>query len=255
VVPVVVLGAEPAGPGRIAKGSVEVDDAVELARAAHPRVHRLADEVLLRREVSREGALEGQERPAVDLHPRGTRPGDQLPVGADELLGRHPRRFRLDRAREAEVVDPLEHDHPPDPRLAERVVLEAAEPARAEVLPEQAVSADAGVHHPDGARPAVTAEALREDRRPRTLDGASALGERVTEGHHDRSPWQGLSHPRHIPGQDDAGQDEEGRAQHADPPPEQEAAHAGSLARWRPLRLAKSPVPRQPERGPVVSLR
>src|SRR5262249_47463757 len=119
VVPVVVLGAEPAGSGGIANGGVEVDDPVQLTRAANPRLHRLSDELLVRREVTSGGTLEGQERAPVDLHSRGMRPGNELPVPPDELLGRHPRRLGLHRARVAEVVDSLEDDDPANPRLVE----------------------------------------------------------------------------------------------------------------------------------------
>ena len=91
IVAAVVFGLDVAGPRRIARQRVEVDDAVELAARADPVVDRRADLLLVRVIVALERAalerfLERRQRRPEDTQPMGVGPLDELMVTVGDVL-------------------------------------------------------------------------------------------------------------------------------------------------------------------------
>lgn len=121
--------------GRVGERAIEVDDRVVGTAGPDPVVDRVPDLLVVRGVVAELVALDGRERGADGAYAMLMRGPDQLEVGVDELLGRDRRGLPAAEVRlsgGADVVDPFQHDHRTDLRLAEDVAIEPVQSAIAE---------------------------------------------------------------------------------------------------------------------------
>ena len=157
----------------IAHALVEVDNGIERAAVPDPGIHRLPHRLARRRPgTDQEGlVLERRQRAAEDLNAARMRPqrhllqpGDHL-LGGDLLLGLGPA--------VAQIVGSQHHDRMRHARLRQHVAIEATQAAVAADVVQDAVAAEALVHHAHRA-------AAARDEPPRKLVGPAA--ERVVRG-------------------------------------------------------------------------
>ena len=168
---------------RIAHALVEVDHRVERAAVPDPGIHRLAHGLARRRPgADQEGlVLERRQRAAEDLDAARLRAqrhllqaGDHL-LGGDLLLGLGPA--------VAQIVGAQQHDRMRHAGLRQHVAIEATQAAVAADVVQDAVAAEALVHHAQ--RPAAA-----RDEPPRKLIRPAAervvrrdvgVGQRIAE--------------------------------------------------------------------------
>ena len=115
---------------------------VEGAAGADPMVHRLALGFAFRREVAGLAApSNGSQRAAVDFQPTLAHTFDDLPVTGDDVVRRDHLVGQTEGARQADVVDARQQDHPLRTRRVEHVAVEPGLRVRADEIEQGAVSA------------------------------------------------------------------------------------------------------------------